>query len=147
MIVGVTPYFSSDKDVLFNNILYGRLKLPKGLDPDVKSLLISLLNRNPTKRLGSAAGDQGALEIMSHKFFHNIDWEALIQKRNHGQFAYWPKPPKYTIDDYQEAFQQTQLTDEQIYQIYYGDDEEDENKDPEAPSQDEMDPDAQGNKG
>ena len=80
MIVGVTPYFSSDKNVLFNNILYGKLKLPKGIDPHVKSILISLLNRNPNKRLGSSPGDQGALEIMSHSFFRNIDWEALILK-------------------------------------------------------------------
>ena len=84
MVVGVTPYFSSDKDVLFNNILYGKLKLPKGIDYDVKSLLISLLNRNPNKRLGSVPGDKGALEIMSHPFFNNIDWQALMYRQNKG---------------------------------------------------------------
>jgi len=84
MTVGVTPYFSSNKDTLFNNILYGKLKLPKGIGEDIKSLLLGLLNRNPNKRLGSTPGDQGAFEIMTHPFFDNIDWSSLIKKTDNG---------------------------------------------------------------
>jgi serine/threonine protein kinase len=47
MIVGVTPYYSSNKDELFDNIVNGKLKLPRGISQEVKSLIISLLNRNP----------------------------------------------------------------------------------------------------
>lgn len=104
MLVGVTPYFSSNKDTLFNNILYGKLKLPKNISPDVKAILIALLNRNPSKRLGSSPGDKGALEIMKHPFFNDIDWKALYNRQCTHSFKYWPELPKYSVDDYQEAF-------------------------------------------
>jgi serine/threonine protein kinase len=35
MIVGVTPFFSSNKDTLFNNIRYGKLKLPRTASPEL----------------------------------------------------------------------------------------------------------------
>ena len=75
MIVGVTPYYSSNKDELFDNIVNGKLKLPRNISNDVKSLIIQLLNRNPIKRLGSKPGIQGASQIMSHPFFKDVDWE------------------------------------------------------------------------
>ena len=40
MIVGVTPYYSSNKDELFDNIVNGKLKLPRNISTDVKSLII-----------------------------------------------------------------------------------------------------------
>ena len=61
MLVGSPAYFSSNKDELFNNIMNGPLKLPRSISTDAKNLMVSLLNRNPTKRLG--AGPEGALEI------------------------------------------------------------------------------------
>ena len=107
MVVGVTPYFSSNKDTLFNNILYGKLKLPRTISAELKDLLIALLHRTPTKRLGSAPGDDGALAIMKHPFFEGIDWPALMKKENNGKFRFWPEPPKHTLEDYQEAFPET----------------------------------------
>jgi serine/threonine protein kinase len=74
MLVGVTPYFSSNKDELFDNIINGKLMLPRNISPEVKNLIISLLNRNPQNRLGSKPGDQGAEMIMSHPFFESINW-------------------------------------------------------------------------
>ena len=56
MLVGVTPYFSTNKDELFDNIINGKLKLPRTISPEVKNLIICLLNRNPNKRLGSKPG-------------------------------------------------------------------------------------------
>lgn len=47
--------------------------------------MVSLLNRNPTKRLG--AGPEGAAEIMKHKFFEAINWDDVINKRTNP-----PKP-------------------------------------------------------
>ena len=75
MLVGVPPYFSGNKDELFNNIMNGPLKLPRSISNNAKTLMVSLLNRNPTRRLG--AGPEGALEIMRHPFFANIDWDKV----------------------------------------------------------------------
>jgi serine/threonine protein kinase len=57
MLVGVTPYYSKNKDELFDNIINGKLKLPRNISDEVKTLIISLLNRNPCKRLGCLPGD------------------------------------------------------------------------------------------
>ena len=93
MLVGVTPYFSTNKDELFDNIINGKLKLPRNISIEAKSLIIGLLNRNPTRRLGAQSGAEGAEEIMAHQFFTNIDWNLLIQKKKTGNFV--PKEPKY----------------------------------------------------
>ena len=73
MLVGTPPYFSGNKDELFNNIINGPLKLPRSISTEAKNLMVSLLNRNPTRRLG--AGPEGPLEIMRHPFFASINWE------------------------------------------------------------------------
>ena len=89
VLVGVTPYFSKNRDELFNNIINGKLKLPRNnFSNAVKDLIICLLNRNPNKRLGQAQGDQeGGDEIMAHPFFSDIDWNALRAKQPTGNFA------------------------------------------------------------
>jgi protein-serine/threonine kinase len=86
MLVGITPYFSNNKDELFDNIINGKLKLPKNISPEVKSLIISLLNRNPSKRLGSKPGEEGAQMIMKHPFFADINWDDLLSKKNTGSY-------------------------------------------------------------
>lgn len=54
---------------------------------DATSLLKQLLERNPSRRLGSGQGD--ASDIMKHPFFDGIDWD-LVQKREH-EAVYKPK--------------------------------------------------------
>jgi serine/threonine protein kinase len=76
MLVGSPPYFSGNKEELFHNIINGPLKLPRSISQEAKNLMVSLLNRNPTKRLG--AGPEGAAEIMKHKFFESINWDDVM---------------------------------------------------------------------
>ena len=47
--------------------------------PEAKSILTGLLERNPSKRLGSSTQD--ASDIMSHPFFRDINWTELREKR------------------------------------------------------------------
>ena len=44
MVVGIPPYFSSNKDELINNIKKGRLKLPPSLTPEAKELIKDVNN-------------------------------------------------------------------------------------------------------
>ena len=53
LIIGITPYYSSNKEQLFQNIKTGPLMLPKSVSDEAKSLLKQLLCRNPAKRLGA----------------------------------------------------------------------------------------------
>ncbi|CDW74610.1 protein kinase domain containing protein [Stylonychia lemnae] len=78
MLVGQPPYFCNNKEQLFYNIQKGVLKLPASISHEAKSLLISLLNRNPNKRLGAAPTD--AEEIKKHPFFDGIDWDRIIRR-------------------------------------------------------------------
>jgi serine/threonine protein kinase len=47
MLVGIPPYYSNNKETLYENIQKGPLKLPNFLSEDARTLLIALLNRNP----------------------------------------------------------------------------------------------------
>ena len=53
MIIGVTPYYSINPNELVSNIINAKLKLTKNLSPFAKDIIIKLLSRNPTSRLGS----------------------------------------------------------------------------------------------
>lgn len=79
MLVGIPPYYSNNKEQLYANIQNGPLKLPNYLSDEARNLLISLLNRNPYKRLG--AGKRGADEIKEHPFMTAINWEEAMQRK------------------------------------------------------------------
>ena len=53
MLVGMPPYFSSDREKLFFNIEKAKLKVPSMLSDEAKDLLKCLLIRDPSNRLGS----------------------------------------------------------------------------------------------
>jgi serine/threonine protein kinase len=78
MLVGVPPYFNTEKKKLFENIQSGPLKIPNNMSQPAKSLILLLLNRNPSKRLGQGAGD--ADDIKKHAFFGGIDWNIISNR-------------------------------------------------------------------
>ena len=78
MVCGTPPFYSSNRDQMFNNIQKAELKTPTFLSNECRSLIKELMNRDPTKRLG--AGKRDGEEIKVHPFFHDINWEALVNK-------------------------------------------------------------------
>lgn len=86
LLVGIPPFYTTiSKEALFTNILEGKLKFPKKISRNCKSLIKELLNRNPQKRLGSGALD--ANEIKSHPFFADTDFRKILSKKF--------EPPKF----------------------------------------------------
>ncbi len=69
-----------------------KLKLPVSLTPEAKSLLLMLLNRNPSKRLGS--GKEDADEIKRHSWFKGVDWVEVYNRKL--------RPPKPLIKEVPE---------------------------------------------
>ena len=65
MLVGIPPYFTNNKEKLFQNIQRGPLLIPSQLSTEAKGLIIGLLSKNPLKRLGA----RDAEEIKEHPFF------------------------------------------------------------------------------
>jgi len=49
-------------------------EFPEGMSPDLRDLCAKLLDKDPSKRLGSCGG---ANEIKKHCFFKNLDWEKM----------------------------------------------------------------------
>ena len=118
MIVGQPPYFSDSKQELFNNIQRGVLKLPVSMSPEAKNLIVHLLNRNPSRRLG--AGSEGAEEIKRHPFFDSIDWKAVANRQ-----LEVPRP-KATVAQYKEQYRNVECTEDQKRRIFEDIDEFDE---------------------
>ncbi|KAF1326024.1 Agc protein kinase, partial [Globisporangium splendens] len=75
MLTGLPPFYCRDRDRLFEKIRKGDLTFPKYLSVQAKDLLSKLLERDPTKRLGTGPDDAG--EIKNHPFFAEIQWDAL----------------------------------------------------------------------
>lgn len=79
MLTGIPPFYSKDREKLFNNIKQGNLKFPVYISKDAKSIIQALFTQDPDKRLGS--GKEGVENIKKHPFFKNIDWKAIISKK------------------------------------------------------------------
>jgi len=61
LTVGIPPYYCNNRKELFDNITSGPLRIPRSMSKELRELVISLLDRNPNKRLG--AGPSDALEL------------------------------------------------------------------------------------
>lgn len=63
--------------MLFNNIKHQDLEIPHFISHDVKDLLVKLLEKDPSKRLGK----HGAEEVKKHKWFKGINWTDVFNKK------------------------------------------------------------------
>ena len=91
MLVGQPPFDGEDEEELFSAITDHAVSYPKSISKEAKDickgvrsmeslvtslkLLLQLLVKNPTKRLGCM--EKGEDEVKSHSFFRRIDWEKL----------------------------------------------------------------------
>ncbi|KAL5544318.1 hypothetical protein UlMin_008102 [Ulmus minor] len=75
MLTGQAPYTHANRKKLQEKIIKEKFKLPPYLSTDVHSLLKGLLQKEPSRRLGS--GPRGGDEIKGHKWFKSINWKKL----------------------------------------------------------------------
>ncbi len=78
MLTGLPPFYTNDREELFERIKLGSVKYPKEFSNSLKDLLSGLFNKDPEKRLGS--GPDGAKNIKKHPWFQGVNWEALLNK-------------------------------------------------------------------
>uniref|UniRef100_A0A665VE26 non-specific serine/threonine protein kinase n=1 Tax=Echeneis naucrates TaxID=173247 RepID=A0A665VE26_ECHNA len=79
MMCGRLPFYNQDHEKLFELILMEDIRFPRTLGPEARSLLSGLLKKDPMQRLGGGPDD--AKEIMQHKFFAGIEWQAVYEKK------------------------------------------------------------------
>ena len=73
MIVGRPPFDAATHKELFSMILKEKVRFPKDIDPDAKSVISGLLRKDPSKRYGFK-------KLLKHDFFKNIDLKLLKKK-------------------------------------------------------------------
>ncbi|KAL8447074.1 hypothetical protein Emed_004598 [Eimeria media] len=93
MLTGLPPFYTSDRQALFSNILGGGLEFPVHLSPVAVDLLRNLLHRDANERLG--AGPSDAEEIKMHPFFRSVNWDLLLAKKVKPPF----KPRLHSYED------------------------------------------------
>ncbi len=76
MLVGIDPFNHDDPMMIYQNIIKGKIKFPKNINSDAKSLIKHLLTANVTKRYGCLK--RGVKDIVEHRFFKEIDWKSLL---------------------------------------------------------------------
>lgn len=80
MLTGLPPFYSEDVNEMYRKILQDPLRFGDEVSRDARSILTLLLNRDPSKRLGT--GGNGANDIKSHDFFaKHVDWNRLMAKK------------------------------------------------------------------
>lgn len=77
MLCGCPPFYSSNRDQLFNLIKNPHVTYPNDISPDSIDFLNKIFVSDPKKRLGH----KGAKEIKEHPFFDGIDWESIYNKK------------------------------------------------------------------
>lgn len=78
MLTGLPPFYSEDVNEMYRKILQDPLRFGDEVSRDARSILILLLNRDPSRRLGT----HGAADIKNHEFFSkHIDWNKLMAKK------------------------------------------------------------------
>jgi len=77
MLTGRPPWYTQDRQELFNRLRGAELEFPQGLSPEAMNLIEGLLNRDPAKRMGAI----DVREITYHPFFAEIDWNLLYNRQ------------------------------------------------------------------
>jgi len=75
MLVGSPPFYHPDRETLCNNIKFGKLTIPSKLPEGARSIIGSLLERKPAKRLGC----KDTADVKTDPFFNSIDFDALMR--------------------------------------------------------------------
>ena len=78
MIIGLPPHYSTNRDEMYERILYEPLTIPTFLSATLRSFLVGLLKKDPLERLGSKRGIE---EIKEHPWCNDINWDYYLSRK------------------------------------------------------------------
>jgi len=90
LLLGQLPFYDVKTPRMYNNILKATLNIPDTISKAAQSLIRGLLERDPTKRIGSSA--KGAQEIKEHPFFSGINWQQILNMEYDSPFIPLDEP-------------------------------------------------------
>jgi len=106
MIVGQPPFCDEDPMGIYQKILSGKIVFPKLFDKNAKGLVKKLLTADLGKRYGNLKN--GVDDIKTHKWFKDLNWEDLLEKKITAPFKPNVKSESDTsnFDDYPDSDEQ-----------------------------------------
>uniref|UniRef100_A0A7S3J361 Uncharacterized protein n=1 Tax=Euplotes harpa TaxID=151035 RepID=A0A7S3J361_9SPIT len=105
MLVGLPPFYSENRKIMFNNILYHEPDFPESLSAEVVDLMEKLLEKDPKERLGSFS--ENCEGIVQHKWFEVIDFDSIASKSMKPPFI--PDMSKDGLNYFDEEFTSTNI--------------------------------------
>lgn len=90
MNLGSTPFAGNAQEKMFEKIVGAEVKLPKHLSSNLRSIIMALLKKDASKRIG--CGTTGSVAIKSHKWFEDLDFSAVYHQTMPS--PYQPFPPR-----------------------------------------------------
>ncbi|KAF1331478.1 Agc protein kinase, partial [Globisporangium splendens] len=77
MLTGLPPWYTRNRQKLFDRVRNAPLTFPDEVGPAARSLISGLLTRDPNERLGSRSAD----DVKNHEFFNDINWDDLYARK------------------------------------------------------------------
>ena len=84
MLTGSPPFYTNNRPELFDKIKNQAPKFPNFLSFAARDILEKLLDKDPSKRLGSINDSE---DIKKHEWFLNFNWDDLINKKYQAPFV------------------------------------------------------------
>jgi len=90
MLAGTPPFRGSDLRQTYQKVLFSDVEFKPEEKFSVQSrlLIAGLLKKDPSHRYG--AWNNPPIDIMEHSFFHNVEWDAIYERRFDGPWK--PEP-------------------------------------------------------
>nr|XP_002126100.1 cAMP-dependent protein kinase catalytic subunit PRKX-like [Ciona intestinalis] len=79
MLAGFPPFWDESPFGIYQKILRGKVEFPKNMEGYAKDLIKKLLTADRTRRLGNMKN--ASEDVKNHKWFRNIDWDAVVEKK------------------------------------------------------------------
>ncbi|KAL4879536.1 kinase-like domain-containing protein [Aspergillus karnatakaensis] len=100
ILIGVPPFYHNDHSERKQRIIHNDPPLPVALPSDLKDILASLLEKDPTRRLGA----HGVHGVKAHPFLAGWKWDECIQRKLEPPFkphdaamVFWREPHTYEV--------------------------------------------------
>ena len=81
MLVGAPPFYTENRQELFERIKFDIPQYPNSLSATAKNLIEGLLKKDPSKRYGTT------YKVRDHPWFEDVNWQALFEKRYAAPFV------------------------------------------------------------
>lgn len=109
LMCGLPPFYAASIKRMYSLIRHGVLKFPSYIQPPCQDLIVKLLQRLPSKRLGF---HNDVDDVLSHPFFHGLDMKLVLQKKvDPGYRPPQPKNSPIDTDNFDAAFTNEKVCD------------------------------------